>query len=487
MAREVALRDTRSRYGHPSERTALLMPPGATIGSSPRPGGSRPSELSLLGGTSRATAGDAEAAADDNSEVWDKGPRARCTGVRRLVRAVADSWAAGGDGWLVWSRPPSSPKWDFSFGPLLFILGETLLLLPLLLPCQGALVHLQSPWWGLVPSAGLVGVLLATRAGRVPSHFGFGWPGDGRGATLGFWALLLGYACIVVQGVVLKVVDPAFSLSGAPHSFGAICFTDALTEEIPFLCNRFGSLLTTYLYMIVAVVIVGAARYKGPIVATPEGPVSPRDPAAGPTNATTTFGSPAWNEMPFAHILPLKSPTPAAAGPASTRGPTSLEATDPGASVRARFHEAVSPVFLTRRALWHHVLGGTLGGFALAYASFGPSHVNATPTTQLIYLAATCVGDMATLTATLLMVFRVSYEPMRRVFHSNNALKAQVQAAAEAFRVALYSAASESPLREPLRNPTFDVYTWSLLFSAVAVRNRELMGLASMAFTVLLV
>ena len=205
-------------------------------------------------------------AADDNSEVWPgdraRGPRARCTGFRRLVRAVADSWAAGGDGWLVWSRPPSSPKWDFSFGPLLFILGETLLLLPLLLPCQGALVHLQSPWWGLVPSAGLVGVLLATRVGRVPSHFGFGWPGDGRGATLGFWALLLGYACIVVQGVVLKVVNPAFSFSGAPHSFGAICFTDAVKEEIPFLCNHFGSLLTTYLYMIVAVVIVGAARYK---------------------------------------------------------------------------------------------------------------------------------------------------------------------------------------------------------------------------------
>ena len=38
-----------------------------------------------------------------------------------------------------------------------------------------------------------------------------------------------------------------------------------------------------------------------------------------------------------------------------------------------------------------------------------------------------------------------------------------------------------------MESPLFDVHAWSLLYSGVAAKNRELMRIASMPFTVLLV
>lgn len=68
-----------------------------------------------------------------------------------------------------------------------------------------------------------------------------------------------------------------------------------------------------------------------------------------------------------------------------------------------------------------------------------------------------------------------------------------MEAAALDFRFALYSTACSRPDAElgavalSSSAPSFDMNTWSLLYTAVAVKNREQMNISSMAFTVLLV
>ncbi len=192
-----------------------------------------------------------------------------CTRARakRNMRAIARSWAARDNTWLVWHRPSSTPMWDISFGPLLFVVGGGILLIPLLLPNEGPVGPI-SPWWGVLPLAGLVWTLVVTTTGRVPSHFGFGWTGDSQGATLAFRALLVAYACIVFQGIALRVVDPSLSL--VARHLKDICSLEQ-SQKTPFLCKRFGSLLNNYLYGVVAIVIVGAARFQVRALSNVEG------------------------------------------------------------------------------------------------------------------------------------------------------------------------------------------------------------------------
>jgi hypothetical protein len=136
--------------------------------------------------------------------------------------------------------------------------------MPLMLPdhrVPGGLVGPISPWWGTLPLAAIALTLWLIFIGRIPSHFGFGWPGDTRGASFAFYAVLFTYFLIVVQGITLRVVDPTLSLIG----LGGIC--DSATDAIrPYVCHLYGGLLNTFMYGITAVVMVGVARYQVSLV-----------------------------------------------------------------------------------------------------------------------------------------------------------------------------------------------------------------------------
>jgi hypothetical protein len=129
-------------------------------------------------------------------------------------------------------------------------------------------------------------------------------------------------------------------------------------------------------------------------------------------SAHAGLGGPVWEEAPFVHILGQGHPLQVGAAETSAR------------SIQSTFHAAVSPRVVS---MWRLLLWGIISGGCLVAVTFGGFHIPSTSTPdEVIYFVTISLGTISNNLAILLLVFRVSYEPLRRVLHANKALKEQV-------------------------------------------------------------